>query len=119
MWELIYLWSFKYLFMPDYLSGNSVEADLADVERWMKKRIEVQREDQPWMFVGIHKVLTSLVLPMYTTVDAQLTTGRLGWKYCIKIQYYIIHDEKDFLLINIFLFWTNMISMEHKKIAQI
>ena len=30
---------------------------------------------------GLHKVTTSLVLPIYTTVDAQLTTGRLEWKY--------------------------------------
>ena len=35
MWKLIYLWSFEYLFMPDYLSGNTVEVNLADVERWM------------------------------------------------------------------------------------
>ena len=105
--------------MPDYLSGNSVEVDLADVERWIKKRIDVQREDQPWMFVGIRKVLTSLVLPMYvSTVDAQLTTGRLEWKYCIQIQYFIIHDEKDLLLKNVFLFWTYMISMKRKKLPK-
>ena len=42
----------------------------------------------------IQKVTTSLVLPMYTTVDAQLTTGRLGWKYWIQIQcFFIIHDK--------------------------
>ena len=56
MWELMYLWSFRYLFMPDYLSGNSVEVDLADVERWIKKRIDVQRKDQPWMLVGYKKL---------------------------------------------------------------
>ena len=42
--------------MPDYLSRNSVEVDLAGVERWMKNQIEVQREDQPRMLVGYKKL---------------------------------------------------------------
>ena len=76
---------------------------------------------RPTMDVGgLQQVTTSLVLPMYvSTVDAQLTTGRLEWKYCIQIQYFIIHDENDLLLKNVFLFWTNMISMKQKKVAQI
>ena len=54
MWELIYLWSVKYSYTRDYLSGNSLVVDLADGERWMKTRI--QREDQPWILVGYTKL---------------------------------------------------------------
>ena len=56
MWELIYLWSVKYSYTRDYLSGNSLVVDLADGERWMKTRIDVQGEDQPWILVGYTKL---------------------------------------------------------------
>ena len=72
MWELIYLWSFKYSFMPDYLSGNSVEVDLADGEGWMKTRIDVQPGNQPWMSVGYKKLQLVWFSQMYTIVDVQV-----------------------------------------------
>ena len=56
MWELICLWSVKYSYTRDYLSGNSLVVDLADGERWMKTRIDVQPEDQPWILVGYTKL---------------------------------------------------------------
>ena len=56
MWELIYLWSVKYSYTRDYLSGNSLVVDLADGERWMKTRIDVQQEDQAWILVGYTKL---------------------------------------------------------------
>ena len=56
MWELIYLWSAKYSYTRDYLSGNSLVVDLADGERWMKTRIDVQGEDQSWILVGYTKL---------------------------------------------------------------
>ena len=65
MWELIYLWSVKYSYTRDYLSGNSLVVALADGERWMKTQIDVQREDQAWILVGYTKLQLVWISQMY------------------------------------------------------